>query len=135
MYRKILMPVDFDPKQDTEYSIRVAKKLADTSAEFTLIHVLDHIPSYAVAQIPRDLLEKSRREVEAALDSAARSLPGAKTVLSHGHPGQTIVNYATENAIDCIVLASHRPGIQDFFIGSTAERVVRYAPCSVHVIR
>jgi universal stress protein F len=33
------------------------------------------------------------------------------------------------------VIASHRPGIQDYFLGSTASRVVRHANCTVHVMR
>ncbi|WP_170501927.1 universal stress protein, partial [Ruegeria atlantica] len=37
--------------------------------------------------------------------------------------------------IDCIVLASHKPGMKDFFLGSTAALVVRHARCSVHVLR
>ena len=52
-----------------------------------------------------------------------------------GHPGRTITDYADENGIDCIVIASHQPGLQDYFLGSTAARVVRHAHCAVHVLR
>lgn len=135
MYNKILIPIVFDSEPNTEASFRIAQKLADASAELIVMHVIDHIPSYAAAQIPQDLLEKSQKETEQALERAASAVPGAKPLLIHGHPGQAIVSYAERNAIECIVLASHRPGIQNFFIGSTAERVVRHAPCSVHVIR
>ncbi|MET0093936.1 MAG: universal stress protein [Sedimenticola sp.] len=30
---------------------------------------------------------------------------------------------------------AHRPGLSDFFLGSTAARIMRYANCSVHVLR
>jgi nucleotide-binding universal stress UspA family protein len=33
------------------------------------------------------------------------------------------------------VIASHRPGMADLLIGSTAAQVVRHAPCAVHVLR
>ncbi|MBT8411941.1 MAG: universal stress protein, partial [Octadecabacter sp.] len=44
-------------------------------------------------------------------------------------------DFATDNSIDCIIMASHQPGLEDYFLGSTAARVVRHAKCSVHVIR
>ena len=37
--------------------------------------------------------------------------------------------------VDLIIVASHRPGLQDYFLGSTAAKVVRHAKCSVLVIR
>ena len=52
-----------------------------------------------------------------------------------GHAARTILDYAEQMKADCIVIASHDPGIQDYFLGSTAARVVRHAHCSVHVVR
>jgi nucleotide-binding universal stress UspA family protein len=56
-------------------------------------------------------------------------------VVLSGHPGRTITVYAREILADCIIVGSHRPEIKDFFLGSTAARIMRYAPCSVHVLR
>ena len=58
-----------------------------------------------------------------------------KTEVVRGRPGSTITDFAKEHGIDCIVIESHRPGLQDYFIGSNAARVVRHASCSVHVVR
>jgi nucleotide-binding universal stress UspA family protein len=52
-----------------------------------------------------------------------------------GHGANSILDYAEQNEVDCIILASHRPGYQDYFLGSTAARVVRHATCAVHVLR
>jgi nucleotide-binding universal stress UspA family protein len=52
-----------------------------------------------------------------------------------GHPGNQILDLAEETNADLIIVASHRPGLQDYFIGSTAGRVVRHANCSVLVTR
>jgi len=52
-----------------------------------------------------------------------------------GHSGRTILDYAENHQADCIVVASHRPGLQDYLLGSTAARVVRHASCAVHVVR
>ncbi|WP_245271088.1 universal stress protein [Hoeflea phototrophica] len=66
--------------------------------------------------------------------SLAASRPPLHAVQAR-HPGSTIVEYAAAHEIDCIIIASHRPGLQDCFLGSTASRVVRHAKCAVHVIR
>lgn len=135
MYKNILVPVLFDEKHDTQASYLAARALADEGAKFTVLHVMEAIPSYVATQIPADLLAKSRSEIDRNLKQSARALPGASTVLVSGHAGQLIIDYASENGIDCIVISSHVPGIENIFLGSTADRVVRHAKCSVHVIR
>ncbi len=135
MYDNILVPVVFDETHDTQASFLAARALANEGATFTVLHVMEAIPSYAETQIPADILASSRREVELKLQQAARALPGAKVELISGHAGRSIVDYADQKGADCIVIASHRPGFENFFLGSTADRVVRHAKCAVHVIR
>ena len=52
-----------------------------------------------------------------------------------GHSGRSIVDVAKDIHADCIVIGSHKPGLIDYLLGSTAARVVRHAPCAVHVLR
>ena len=135
MYKNILVPVLFDEKHDTQASYLAARALADEGAKFTVLNVMEAIPGYAASQIPADVMAKSRNQIEKNLNQSAQALPGASTVLLSGHAGRTIVDYASDNGIDCIVIASHVPGFENIFLGSTADRVVRHAKCSVHVIR
>ncbi|WP_040818828.1 universal stress protein [Litoreibacter arenae] len=135
MYKHILVPVVFDEDHDTQASFEIARTLADDGAKFTVIHVLEAVPAYFTAEIPSKLLEKSHDDAAKSLAQRAKSLPGASPVLISGHAGRTLVEYAEEHDVDCIVIASHRPGFGDLFLGSTAARVVRHAKCSVHVIR
>jgi len=135
MYKNILVPVLFDEGHDTQASYLVTRSLADEGAKFTVMHVMEAIPAYAANQIPDDVMATSRKTIEKSLRQSAAALPGASVVLTSGHPGRVIVEYAKEHEIDCIIMASHRPGIEDFFLGSTASRVVRHAKSSVHVIR
>ena len=135
MYKNILIPVIFDQEHDTNAAFLVAKTLAGKGAKVTVMHVMDHVPAYVASQIPPDVMAKSRSEVEHKLAELARGAEGATTVLAVGNPGRQIVDYAAENGIDCIVLASHKPGLENLLIGSTAYRVVRHAKCAVHVIR
>lgn len=135
MYKNILVPVIFDEKHDTQASYLAARALADDDAKYTVLHVMEAIPPYAETQIPAEILADTRSEIEHKLKESARALPGAKAQLVSGHAGRQIVDYAEEHGIDCIIVASHRPGFEDFFLGSTADRVVRHAKCAVHVIR
>lgn len=135
MYRNILIPVLFGEGHDTQASFLAARALADEGAKFTVIHVMEAIPGYAASEIPSDVLARTRNEIEKELKQSAAALPGASAELVSGHAGKAIVDHAREHGIDCIIVASHKPGLENFFLGSTADRVVRHAKCSVHVIR
>ena len=135
MYKNILIPVVLSQENNTPASFEAARQLADPDAAFTVLHVQEPIPAYVGAQIPSDVLANTRHDVLQSLQQYASEIPGAKAQLVSGHAGRAIVDFANENKIDCIVLASHKPGFEDFFLGSTANRVVHHAKCSVHVIR
>lgn len=135
MYKNILVPVIFDETHDTQASFLMARHLAGEGARFSAIHVMERIPAYAAMQIPAEMLASSRSEIQHDLTELAAGLEDAKVVIAEGHAGRQIVDHARENDIDCIVMASHRHGLRDVFIGSTADWVVRHANCSVHVIR
>lgn len=135
MYKNILVPVVFDEGHDTQSSYIAARTLADEGATFTVLHVMEAIPAYVASEILADVMARTRDEIKEALQQSATALPGSSVKLLSGHAGRTIVDYANANAIDCIVIASHKPGIEDFFLGSTADWVVRHSKCSVHVIR
>jgi nucleotide-binding universal stress UspA family protein len=59
----------------------------------------------------------------------------ASVEVGSGQTHRAILAAAEERNVDLIVVASHRPGLQDFLLGSTAARVVRHATCSVLVKR
>ena len=135
MYHNILLPVLFDDGHDTQASFLAAKKLANEDASFTVLHVMEAIPPSVSSQLPPQLLEEAHDGMERKLAEAAQAIPGADTVLVTGHAGRSIVDYAQRHDTDCIIVASHKPGLSNYFLGSTADRVVRHAPCTVHVIR
>lgn len=135
MYKNILVPISFDEDRDASAAIAVAQALAEPDAKITLIHVMEHIPAYAITYMPGEYLSESRKAIETDLERRADALSNGDAVVIEGHSGRTIVDWAERNKVDCIVVASHRPGVQDYFLGSTAAQVVRHAPCAVHVIR
>lgn len=135
MYKTILVPVIFDKDHDTSGAISVAQKLADDGATLTLLHVMEPLPAYVETQIPEQYLKESRSEIQSLLDELVATVPGATGDVAFGHAGRSIVTYAREHGIDCLVMASHKHGVGDYFVGSTADWVVRHVNCCVHVIR
>ena len=135
MYTNILVPVSFDEERNAAEAIRVARALAGEDARLTLFHVIEKIPAYALTQMAPGYLEEARRAVQAGLDKLAGDMPNVRTVVAEGHAGRAILDHAGAQAVDCIVISSHRPGLQSYFLGSTASHVVRHARCSVHVVR
>lgn len=135
MYHNILVPVAFGEGHDTQAALLAARKLASEDARFTVLHVMEAIPAYVASQIPPDVMARSRDDAKKALHQVASGLPDASVVMATGHAGRMIVDHAKAHGIDCIVIASHKPGLENLFLGSTADRVVRHATCAVHVIR
>ena len=59
-----------------------------------------------------------------------------KTQIKIGHPARSLVDYASETGVDLLVLGhSGYSGIWGSFLGTTADKVIRHATCSVLVIR
>jgi nucleotide-binding universal stress UspA family protein len=135
MYKNILVAIALDHSPDTNKAIEVARLLADDDATITALHVIEEIPTFVAIDIPDEVLKRRRPEAETELKAELGGLTDVKPVVVSGHAGRTIVEYAVESDIDCIIISSHRPGLQDYFLGSTAQRVVRHAPCAVHVLR
>ncbi len=55
--------------------------------------------------------------------------------MAHGTIYQEILSAARKIEVDLIVMASHRPALEDYLLGPNAARVVRHADCSVLVVR
>ncbi|MFW8636546.1 universal stress protein [Cribrihabitans pelagius] len=135
MYHNILVPISFDPDRDVSGPLKLARLLATPEARVTLLHVIEHVPAYAISYMPTEFMQETRDALQAELDGLAQTLPNADGVLIEGHSGRTILDWADQNKPDLIIIASHRPGMQDLLLGSTASQVVRHAACAVHVVR
>lgn len=135
MYSNILVPVAFDPEHTGAGPIEIARALASPGARITLLHVMEEVPSYAVSYMPEGYREGLKEAAVAELRAKGGDVAGIEAVVVEGHAARTILEWSEQHHVDCIVIASHRPGMADYFIGSTAARVVRHATCAVHVMR
>jgi len=135
MYKHILVPIALDHGAGTEVALTIADELKNPDGQITALTVVEPIPGFIANELPAGQLEQTKEDILAALKEEVGSHGDARAVVVSGHPGRTIVDFAIENGVDCIVVASHKPGLADYFLGSTAARVVRHAPCAVHVTR
>lgn len=137
MYKKILVPVEPSHTEKHELALKMAEQLSDADgAEITLLTVIEPVPGYfAMAESMPDIQMKAADRTLKELKAFAGDRKGVVLKVLHGHAATEIISYAEAAGIDCIVVASHRPGLADYLIGSTAARVVRHAPCAVHVMR
>lgn len=135
MYKNILVPVALDHGPKTAEALEIARRLRAEGGVITALTVMEAIPPYVAQYLPQDQETNAHNEVHAALVAELGGIQDAEVDVVVGHAGRTILEYAEEQKMDLIVIASHRPGLQDYFLGSTAARVVRHAPCAVHVVR
>ncbi|MDJ0779486.1 MAG: universal stress protein [Gammaproteobacteria bacterium] len=136
MYKTILVPVDIAHIAEGKLTIDLAVAHASDETRIVLLNVIEEIPGWASVAIPTEIIEKSTTDAQSELKAVVNASGRKMDVLVRtGHSYSTILDVAEETNADLIIIASHRPGLQDYFLGSTAAKVVRHAPCSVLVVR
>lgn len=137
--RSILVPLDLSDY--AAHALPYARELAETfGATLHLLHVVDSqwVVAGGAAAFPEygnNLLSRFEAEGRKALIQIAETIPEKVEVtpaVRVGPPHVQIVQYAREQDIDLIVVATHgRSGLKHALIGSVAEKVVQMAPCPV----
>ncbi len=138
MYKNILIAVDLVHTDQAKRLLDRGRQLLDEGGRVRLLHVLEEVPAYALAALPRDLGDKRRAQAKEELRKMADKLGAdadTEVDVRAGPPSSKILEAAGQHGCDLIMIASHNPGLSDYFIGSTASRVVRHAQCSVLVMR
>lgn len=134
MYKKILVPMALDHGVSPR-TLEIAKALTGGTGEIIALHVYEAPQGSVNAFIDEEAKVEGVARAKADLISKTKHLSGVKAEMVIGHTYRSIIDFALDHAIDCIVIGSHRPGFSDYLLGSTAARVVRHAACAVHVHR
>lgn len=134
MYKKIIVALSLE-HGIADKALNAAAALADENAEILAVHVYEPLQDSVRHYVSKEDLEKTRQQIELSLEGRIKDFPDVKPVILEGHAGRSLADFAQEIGADCIVVGSHKPGLRDFFLGSTAARVVQHAQCSVHVLR
>ncbi len=134
MYKKILVPMALD-HGISQHTLEVARALSAEDSEIIALHVYEMPQGSVSAYLDKDAVADGFRAATNLLRKKTEELEGIQPEIVKGHTARTIIDYANYNGFDCIVIGSHKPGLSDYFLGSTASRVVRHAGCAVHVHR
>ena len=143
--KKILCPTDFS---DPSYkAVTAASELAKHfSAELIVIHVVPPVPGLDVDFMTSTDFDVTgyqneiERYAEQDLQKEILKIPNEglriRSKLLTGKPADQIVQFAKDEKVDLIVIATHgRTGLNHLVFGSVAEKVVRLAGHPVLTIR
>jgi len=135
MYNSILIPIALDHDIDVQSTIATGRRLLAEGGTITLVAVVEDVPAYVAEYATVKPAEHLREDLRQRLRALAKGQDGLEVAVLSGKPGVAIPDLAAETSADLIVINSHKPGVEDYFLGSTASRVVRRAPCAVLVLR
>jgi universal stress protein A len=139
--KRILLATDLS--EYAGHATKYACELADRfQAELHVLYVFaDLLPSadWSYPQLEEHLQKLQKEQAIAVTKVVPHDWQKSHTVVhatAQGKADVEIIRYAKAHQIDMIVLATHgRTGLSHMLIGSTAERVVRMAPCPVLTVR
>ncbi|MCB0743668.1 MAG: universal stress protein [Ignavibacteriales bacterium] len=140
---KILVPIDFSnySKQALRYAVNFSKKF---SSKLYLVYVVEPViyPSdFSMGQVTfpvtdTELNQRAKEELETLAKEEIGAEISVETIIRTGKPFVEINETASELDIDLIIIATHgHTGMEHLLFGSTAEKVVRKAPCPVLTLR
>lgn len=141
--RKIMFVTDFSEGAALAlpYAVDMAKKYG---AKLYMVHVVYdmaktsgwYVPHLSMDEMYQDIEKGAKAELEKCFIDEMRGFKDIEKVILKGVPYEEISRFAAEQKIDLIVLGTHgRKGIDRMLFGSTAEQVVRHAPCQVLLVR
>ena len=142
--RRVLHPSDFS-RASTSAFARAVDLAKAGRAELVLVHVMSlPVPMAGDGYIPPKIWEEmeassrayAQKQMDGLVAKARKAGVRVKTLLVTGVPHERIVQAARSQKADLVVMGTHgRTGLQRFFLGSVAERVVASAGCPVMTVR
>jgi nucleotide-binding universal stress UspA family protein len=140
MYKQILVPIDLGNPAIAKPAIATAAIMAGISAgAVRLVNVLPFVPMLVAVSPDFEVRQRKSAEETLAIIAKESGLDAERVSLSVRKGGihQQILEEASAIGADLIVMSSHRPRwpAMTHFLDSNAGHVVRYAKCSVLVVR
>jgi nucleotide-binding universal stress UspA family protein len=143
-YKKVLFCTDFSKNSDCafDYAFGIAKR---DEGMLYILHIIPAPPQQYDLQ--RHLTRKQLEKMEATLEEDRQKMfqekylaqikdkTKVKVVTESGHEDERILDFIRREKIDIIVIGIHRKtGLEQIFLGSVAEKIVRRSPIPVFVI-
>lgn len=142
-FEKILLPVDFSDYSELacEYALTLGRTFGSS---VQVLHVINepvdlrgfYVPHLSFEQLENEIETGAAKMLETFCQDHLKDYTTFETMVVTGVPYEEIIRTATEQESSLIVIGTHgRTGLDHLIFGSTAERVVRSAPCPVLTIR
>jgi nucleotide-binding universal stress UspA family protein len=144
----MLVPIDGSrfSFQNEEVAANIANKF---NSRVTVLHVVPHAIRHQSTEFAQQVPDSIREEMEdwflqrgkQALEEAKRFFAGGNVrvdtmLVEFADPAETILKVAKEKRSDIIVIGNRGTGeIEEFALGSVAEKVLRYAECTVLIVK
>lgn len=138
MYNTILVPIDMAHEEKANEMIAAAMLHANIDARIILLNVMETPPTWATNYLQDNIMGEHRKEARAELQAIADNMDtkNVDVMVKTGRSSyNTILEVAREENAELIIIGSHDPSVGDYFLGSTAAKVVRHAHCSVFILR
>lgn len=140
---KILFACDFseNSNQALDNALMFAKQF---NARLVILHVINepvdlrgfYVPHISFDRLEKEIEEGAQQMMQKFAKDSLSGFENYETCIISGIPYEEIIRKAAEEQVGMIVLGTHgRTGVDHFLFGSTAERVVRTAPCPVLTVR
>ena len=133
-FRRILVTTDFSTgtPDALAYAFSVAQ---ENDAQITLMHVVHDVAADISGRYRDSLIRGVEKQLQDLVPAEAKNWCDVTTRVEAGQPYRIILRILEEEKVDLLVMNIHGKGIVDrALVGSTAERVVRAAPCPVMLI-
>jgi nucleotide-binding universal stress UspA family protein len=143
LFDTILFANDFSENSEHafDYALTMAKKF---EAKLIIIHVINepvdlrgfYVPHISFENLEKEIAESAEKMMDKFCRTKIKDFSKFETMVISGIPYEEIIKQAEELNAGLIVLGTHgRKGLDHILFGSTAERVVRNAPCPVMSVR
>ena len=139
--KNILLPIELGEPSSWNKALPVAVDMArHHGAHLDVLTVIPDVGMPVVGSFfPPDFEKRARKKAEEELKQwLEEHVPEdveAEGIVSVGSIYHKIIRAAEKLGSDLIVMASHRPKMQDYLLGPNAARVVRHAPVDVYIVR
>lgn len=141
MYNKIVIPIDLTEKFSWKTVIPPVLNLVNAfGSELHFVHI---IPDYGMQMVEdylpknwiKDRKKKCQEDIEKVVQKYIPSEIKVHYYIGKGAVYDEVIQYATKENADLIVVYAVRPQLRNYMLGPNASKITRHAETSVLVIR
>lgn len=140
---RILVPVDFS--EYSQEALRHAKEWAALyGAQVDVLHVIEENlhPAFYVGGVQSiydaqpNIEEKTLKQMQTFVNDTPGPDVETELHVKPGNAASSISDFVDEEEVDLVAMSTHgRTGMDRFFLGSVAEKVVRHVRCPVLTVK